>query len=42
MEKKYRPRCESLLQDDDDATDMFEDNVGTPDFIKFVKAIVKL
>ena len=39
---KYKPRCQSILKDDDDAMDMFEDNVGTPDFIRFVQAIIKL
>ena len=42
IETEYKPRCESILSDDDDAMDMFEDNVGTPDFIRFVQAIVKL
>ena len=42
IESEYKPRCESILSGDDDAMDMFEDNVGTPDFIRFVQAIVKL
>lgn len=42
IEADYKPRCESLLADDEDAADMFEDNVGTPDFIRFVQAIIKL
>ena len=28
--------------EDDEAMDLFEDNVGTPDFVRFVQAIVKL
>ena len=42
LERKYKPRCQALLADEEDALDMFEDNVNTPDFIKFVQAIVKL
>ena len=38
----YRPRCQSLIDGDDDAADMFDDNVGAPEFIRVVKAIVKL
>ena len=36
IEDEYKPRCQSILTDDDDALDMFEDNVNTPDFIRFV------
>lgn len=42
IEAEYKPKCEVILSGDDDAMDMFEDNVGTPDFIRFVQAIIKL
>ena len=46
IEAKYKPLCQAVLEqeceDADDAKDMFEDNVSTPDFIRFVQAIVKL
>lgn len=46
IEAKYKPLCSAVLElegeDVDEAKDMFEDNVGTPDFIRFVQAIIKL
>lgn len=45
IEAKYKPRCKAVLEEDEDndeALDLFEDNVGTPDFIRFVQAIIKL
>ena len=39
---KYKPRCTPILEEEDDAFDLFEDNVDTPDFIRFVQAIIKL
>jgi hypothetical protein len=44
LEDKYRPRCMPLFEeaDDEDGKEMFEDNVGTPDFVRFVQAIIKL
>ena len=41
IEKKYKPRCEPLLEDDD-TRDMFEENVDSADFVRFIQAIVKL
>jgi len=35
----FKPRCIDLFDDD---VDMFEDNISTPDFIRFVQAIIKL
>ena len=35
IEKKYKPRCEPLLIDED-TKDMFEDNVGSADFVRFI------
>ena len=36
------PRCEGLFDDDEEGAEFFEDNIGTPEFIKFIQAIVKL
>ena len=44
LNEKYKPRCQAILEadEDDEAMDLFEDNVDTPDFVRFVQAIVKL
>jgi len=39
---KYKPRCESIVAARDGAADDFEDNVGSPDFKRFVRAVLKL
>lgn len=42
IEQKYKPRCLAIVSDRDGAEDDFEDNVSTPDFKRFVRAILKL
>lgn len=42
LKNVYKPRCESVLAEDEEAMDLFEDNVDTADFIRFVQAIIKL
>jgi len=39
---KYKPRCEGIIGDRDGAEDEFEDNISTPDFKRFVRAVLKL
>lgn len=40
--EKYKPRCEGIVSTRDDAMDEFEDNISTPDFKRFVRAVMKL
>ncbi|CDW71805.1 UNKNOWN [Stylonychia lemnae] len=39
---KYKPRCVGIISDRDGAEDDFEDNISTPDFKRFVRAVFKL
>lgn len=39
IEITFKPRCIDLFDGD---VEMFEDNISTPDFIRFVQAIIKL
>ena len=40
--KKYKPRCEGIVAERDGAEDDFEDNISSPDFRRFVRAVFKL
>jgi hypothetical protein len=42
IKNKYRPRCEALFADDESNQEMLDDNLGTPDFTRFVQAVIKL
>eukprot|EP00347_Sterkiella_histriomuscorum_P023932 403332886 len=39
---KYKPRCEGIISQRDGAEDDFEDNISSPDFKRFVRAVMKL
>jgi hypothetical protein len=40
--EKYKPRCEGIVSERDGAIDDFEDNISSPDFKRFVRAVMKL
>ena len=39
---KYKPKCEAIFADDESNMEMLDDNLGTPDFTRFVQAVIKL
>jgi NAD-dependent SIR2 family protein deacetylase len=44
-EKDFKPKCEAALkniEDNEEKIELFLDNVDQPDFIRFLRAIVKL
>ena len=36
IRKKYKPKCEVIFADDESSMEMMNDNLGTPDFTRFV------
>jgi hypothetical protein len=37
---KYKQKCEAII--DDDSRGLLDSNIDTPDFVKFVQAIIRL
>lgn len=42
LKSRYKPRCESVLREDEEALELFEESVESSDFTRFVQAIIKL
>lgn len=42
IKENYRPKCTVIFEDDDSQLEIFDENIDTEDFIRFVQAVIKL
>ncbi len=42
VQEQYRPRCELILTEREGALDELDDNINTPEFLSFLRAVFKL